>query len=87
MLSHKHSYEQLQGYFQLEPEARRYDFKRQQRDDKIKEAVKPKVVALDVADPVFEEGRFRQTGKDSLEVLRGEYKNKAISQMIEDIKT
>lgn len=87
MLSHENTYEELQGYFQVAKEDRRYDFKREQRDDKISQAVEPKVVALDVADPVFEEGRFRQSSKDSLEVLRKDYKTKAIKEMMEEIKT
>lgn len=40
-----------------------------------------------MADPVFEEGRFRQNSKDSLEVLRKDYKTKAIKEMMEEIKT
>jgi len=86
MVDKNTSYEELQGYFQLEAKQRRNDFKAQVQDDKILSAVTPKVVTLDVANPVFEEHRFKLEEEDAVEEQALKFKHQVLVNRLAQIK-
>lgn len=73
MVDQRSSYETLQGYFQLDTATRRKDFKASMQDDKIHAAITPKVITLDIANPLYQEHLFHLNPSDSIEVKAKHY--------------